>query len=43
VLRVVVARRTATGIQNDLYVGYPGHGTRGESLGTAFTIEVLQV
>ena len=43
VLRVVVARRTATGIHNDLYVGNPGRGARGESLGSGFTIEVLRI
>jgi hypothetical protein len=43
VLWVVMARHTMIGIQNDLYVGNLGHGACGESLGTAFTIEVLRV
>lgn len=43
VLRVVTARRTTTGIHNDIYLGNPSHGACGKSLGSAFTIEVLWI
>lgn len=43
VLRVVVARGTAMGIDHDQNLGNPSQGSRGESLGTAFTIEVLRI
>lgn len=43
ILRVVVARRSMARIDNDQYMGNPGKGARGQSLGTAFTIEVLRI
>lgn len=43
VLQVVVARRVATGISNDIYIENPGRGARGESLGTTFTIDILRI
>ena len=43
VLQVVLARRIATVISNDQYLGNPSRGARGSSLGTAFTVEMLRI